>query len=152
MHRLLAVVAALVAALALAACGGGDEDKAMSKDEYKKEAQRINDASEGDFETALKTAQSKDPDEALTGVRQIGTTVDEAVTKFEGLEPPEEYKAIHGRYVGALRTVGDRADAVEQAAEQKDRARIEQSLSSFQQSLVDGAKTGDEFDKQVGTT
>ena len=37
MQRLLAVMAAFVAALALAACGGGDEDKAMSKEEYKKE-------------------------------------------------------------------------------------------------------------------
>jgi hypothetical protein len=140
-----------VAALALVACGG-DEDKAMSKDEYKKEAQKIADKFETDFQAAQKNLQAGDPQEALTGIQQLGTLSGEASSKFDKLEPPEEYKDVQGRLVGSLRTLDKRADEFEQAVDAKDKARVEQAGTAFEQAAGEVEKVGQEFDKKVGTT
>jgi hypothetical protein len=150
-NRIPAVAAALAAALTLAACGG-DDDGALSKDDYKKEAQSISDKFETDARGAIENATSKDPAESLTGVQQLGGSSDEAADKLDKLEPPEDFKDVHGRLLGALRTLGDRADGLEQAVDQKDQAGARQALTSFQQSLQEVDKIGTEFDRKVGTT
>ena len=152
MHRVLAVMATLVAALALVACGGDDEGGAMSAEDYKKESQAISDKVETDFQSGIENAKSDDPNESLTGVRQIGNSANEAAGKLDELEPPEEFKGVHGQLVGSLRTLSQRADSLEQAVDQKDEARAKEALTSFQQSLSDVDKIGTEYDKKVGTT
>jgi len=66
--------------------------------------------------------------------------------------PPEEYKDVHGKLAGTLRTLGERGDKVEQAAEDKDEAAIDAAVTSFQQGIQELDSVGSEFDKKVGTT
>lgn len=151
MQRIWALTAAFVVALALAACGGDDGGGAMSKDEYRKQAQAISDKAETDFQSGIEKGTSQDPMESLAGVRELGTASDEAAQKLEELEPPDDYKDVHDRLVGSLRTLGDRADAFEQAVEARDQARAQETLTAFQQSLQEVNRIGDEYKKQVGT-
>jgi hypothetical protein len=144
-------IALICSALSVAACGGDDSD-ALSKEDYKQQAQQISDDYETDAAPALKAAQSKDPAESLTGVKQLATSSTETADKLDELEPPEEYSDVHGRLVGSLRTVGQRGDKVEQAAEAQDEAAITPAVESFQQGILELDRVGDEFDKTVGTT
>jgi hypothetical protein len=148
--RALAAIAVLVAALSFVACGGGD--KAMSKDEYKKEAQKISDKADTDFQGALKNATSQDPQESLTGVNQMKTSATEAADALDKLDPPKDFKDVHGKLVGALRTMQKRGEAVDQAAKGDDKAAIQSAVQSFQQSIKELDTVGNEFDKKVGTT
>jgi len=145
------VIALVSCALAFAACGGDDSD-ALSKEDYKKQAQEISDAYETDAAPALKAAQSKDPAESLTGVKQLATSSTETADKLDELEPPDEYSDVHGKLVGTLRTVGERGEKVEQAAEAQDEAAITPAVESFQQGILELDRVGTEFDKKVGTT
>jgi hypothetical protein len=150
--RALGAIALVFSALAFAACGGDDDGGALSKEDYKKEAQEISDKYETDFESSLKNATSKDPQESLTGVKQIASSSTEAADNLDKLEPPEEFKDVHGKLVGALRTLGERGHTVEQVAEAKDEAAIDGAIQSFQQGIQDLDRVGTEFDKKVGTT
>lgn len=149
--RALAVSALLVAVFALAACGGG-EDEAMSKDEYRSQAQKISDKAEADFEGAIKNATSEDPEESLAGINQMKSISAEVATKLDTLDPPEEFKAVHGKFIGSLRALERRGDAVDKAAKGDDPNAISSAVESFQESLRELDTVGDEYDKVVGTT
>jgi hypothetical protein len=145
------VIALLVASLALAACGGDDSD-ALSKEDYREQAQQISDQYEKEATPALEAAQSKDPEESLTGVTELADRSTATANKLDPLEPPEEFKDVHGKLIGALRTVGERGEKVEQAAEAQDEAGIESAVQAFQQSLVELDRIGDEHEKTTGVS
>ena len=149
--RTLSALVLLIAAFALVACGG-DEDKAMSKEEYKTEAQKISDQAEGDFQAGLQNATSDDPEKSLAGINQLKGAASEAADKLDKLEPPEEFKAVHGKQLGALRTLSQRGEAVDKAAKGDDPNAISSAVESFQQSIKELDTVGTEFDKTVGTT
>jgi hypothetical protein len=150
--RAIGVIALLIASLALAACGGDDDDGALSKEDYRSQAQKISDEYEKEATPALEAAQSKDPEESLTGVTELADRSTSTANKLDPLEPPEEYKDVHGRLIGALRTVGQRGEKVEQAAEAQDEAAIESAVDAFQQSLVELDRVGDEHEKTTGVS
>jgi len=147
--RVLAAMALLVASVAFTACGGDD---GPSKDTYKEEAQKISDKFDTDFESSLKNATSEDPQESLTGVKQIAASAGEAADGLEELDTPEDYKDVSGKLVGSLRTLEERGAAVEKAAEAEDEAAITSAVESFQQGIQELEPVGNEFDKKVGTT
>jgi len=149
--RAIGAIALVFSALAFAACGG-DDSEGLSKEDYKKQAQEISDKFETDFQGSLKNATSQDPQESLTGVQQIASSSTETADNLDKLEPPEEYKDVQGKLVGTLRTLGERGDKVEQAAEDKDEAAIDAAVTSFQQGIQELDRVGSEFDKKVGTT
>ena len=151
MRAVVALTAAVTLTAGLSACGGG-EDEGASKDEYKKQAQQISDKLETDFQASLKNATSKDPQESLTGVNQITSAAREAADAMDGLEPPSEYEAVHGKLLGSLRTLVTRGEAVARAAEGDDVNALRQSVTTFQQGIRDLDAVGNEFDRTVGTT
>jgi hypothetical protein len=149
--RAIGVIALIVSALAFAACGGDDEG-ALSADDYREQAQEISDEFEADFEGSVPNATSEDPQKSLAGVKQIAQSSGEAARELDELEPPDEYQAVHDNLVGTLRTLEDRGEKVEQAAEGQDRAAIQSAVGSFQQGIRDLDRVGKEFDQKVGTT
>lgn len=150
MHRVPAVTAALVAALALVACGGGNDNN-LTEGDYRLQAQRVSDSFEQSFVPALEKSKSDDPQESLTGVKEIGSSADEAAQEIDKLEPPASFKDAHDKLTRTLVTVGDRADAFERAIAAKDRAQADRTQSSLQQSIVELDQVGTEFDQKVGT-
>ena len=151
--RVLGVIAVCVSALAFAACGGGDDDSgALSKEDYRNQAQKISDEYEKQGAPALEAAQSKDPEESLAGVVELADASTAAANKLDPLEPPEEWESAHNKLIGALRTVGERGKKVEEAAEAKDEAGIKSAVNAFQQSIVELDRIGDEHEKTTGVS
>jgi hypothetical protein len=149
--RAIGVIALIVSALAFVACGG-DDDGALSAEDYREKAQQISDEFEADFEGSIPNATSEDPQKSLAGVKQIAQSSGQAADALDDLEPPEEYSDVQDKLVSGLRTLGERGDKVEQAAESQDRAVIQSAVESFQQGIRDLDRVGKEFDQKVGTT
>ena len=149
MKRLWALVAALVAVVALSACGGGDEG--LSESEYREQSQQISDTFEGKFEPALQKSRTGGEEQQLEGIEELGTSSDEAAQELNKLEAPESFKDVHDKLVAALGKVGDGADALTEAAAAEDQGQIESTRTSFQQSLTELVRVGDEYDQKVGT-
>jgi DNA polymerase/3'-5' exonuclease PolX len=147
--RLLAALAAMVAVVSFVACGGDD---AMSKDDYKKEAQKISDKVDADFQAALPNATSSDPEKSLAGVNQIKVAAQDAADKLEDLDPPSDYKDVQGKLVGSLRTVQKHGEEVDAAVKAKDKQKAGTAVEALQQSIKDLDGIGNEFDQKVGTT
>ncbi|HXF97983.1 MAG TPA: hypothetical protein VNJ46_05150 [Gaiellaceae bacterium] len=112
-----AAVLALLAALALAGCGG---EGRLSKEEYEAKVravyaevqaafQRTN-AAGGELGERLADAQA-----ALRG----------AAEELEGVPPPEEVEEEHEEIVEGLRGYADDLDPVREAAERGDRAAVD---------------------------
>ena len=150
MHRVWAVMAALVAAIALSACGGGG-DEGLSESEYREQAQKISDTFESKFEPALQKSRTGGEEQQLEGIEELGTASDEASQELNKLEAPESFKDVHDKLAASLGKVGDGADALTEAAAAEDQQQIESTRTSFQQSLTELVQTGDEYDKKVGT-
>jgi hypothetical protein len=148
--RLLAVLAALAVAVPLAACGGDDDS--ASKDEYKKDAQAIADKLKADVGTAEQNLESREQPKIIAGLNQFRSSLTEATTNLEELEPPEDYKAVHDKLVGALRPVESDVQAVTEAIEAKDQARAQEAARKLQTDVQGLQQAGDEFDKTVGST
>ena len=143
-----AVIAAVIAAVALGACGG--EDK-LSEEDYRMRAQEVSDAFEKRFTPALQKSRTGGEGQQLEAIDELGSASDEASQELDKLEPPEAYKDAHQKLVDSLTTVGDRGDALQEAAAADDQARIEETRTAFQQSLQDLDTAGTEFDQKVGT-
>jgi hypothetical protein len=149
--RVLTAVAVLMAALSLVACGG-DDDKGLSKDDYKDKAQQISDKLETDQQTAQQNLQSGQDQEALTGLNQFKSALTDARTKLDDLEPPSDFKDVHDKLVAELQKSETSTQAVVDAAKSKDKAKVQTSLQDFQTNLQSLKSAGDAFDKKVGTT
>jgi len=148
-HRVWAVVAALVAAIALSACGGGNDE--LSESEYREQAQKISDTFDSQFAPAYEKAQSDDPDEALAGLEGVGESSDEASQELDKLQPPSEFQVVHDKLSDSLTTVGDRANVLEGAIATEDDAGAKEAQTPFAQSISDLERAGEEYDKKVGT-
>jgi hypothetical protein len=147
--RALTAVAVLVAALSFVACGGGD--KGLSKDEYKNKAQAISDKLKADLSSAQQNLKSGQDDQALTGLNQFKTSLDDAGNKLDGLEPPSDFKDVHNKLVDSLKQTEDSTQQVIDAAKAKDKAKVQTALQQFQSDLQSLNQAGDEYDKKVGT-
>jgi hypothetical protein len=142
-------VAALVAAVALSACGGGEDG--LSESEYREQAQKVSDTFDSKFGPALQKSRTGGEEQQLEGIEELGASSDEAAQELDKLQPPSEFQEVHDKLAGSLTKVGDGADALTQAAAAEDQEQIESTRTTFQQSLTDLQATGEEFDKKVGT-
>ena len=149
MIRFLAALAVMVAAVSFVACGGDD---GMSKDDYKKEAQKISDKVDADFQAALPDATSSDPAKSLGGVNKIKVAAQDAADKLEDLDPPSDYKDVQTKLVDALRTLQKHGEEVDSAVQAKDQQKASAAVEALQQSIKDLDGIGNEFDQKVGTT
>ena len=148
--RALTAIAVLVAALSLVACGGGD-NKGLSKDEYKNKSQAISDKLKSDLSSAQQNLQSGDDKQALSGLNQFKTSLTQARTDLEGLEPPSDFKDVHNKLVDSLKQTEASTQQVIDAAKSKDKAKAQTALQQFQTDLQTLNQVGGEYDKKVGT-
>jgi major membrane immunogen (membrane-anchored lipoprotein) len=148
--RALAALAVLVAALSLVACGGSD-NKGLSKTDYKNKSQAISDKLKADLSTAQQNLQSGKDTQALTGLNQFKSSLSDARTKLEGLDPPSDFKDVHNKLVDSLKQTESSTQQVIGAAQAKDKAKAQTALQQFQTDLQSLNQVGDEYDKKVGT-
>ena len=149
MHRVWAVMAALVAAIALSACGGGDEE-GLSEGEYREQTQKISDTFDSKFTPALEKSRTGGEEQQLEGIEELGASSDEAAQELDKVQPPDEFKQVHDKLSESLVKTGDGADALAEAAAAEDQGKIESTRTAFQQSLRDLQTAGSEFNQKVG--
>ena len=112
-------LAITVATLGLAACGGGGEEKAISKDEYLKRAQEVCKQGSTELEKAsvsafpeLKPGEKPTDDQIATFVRKtVVPEIRKQVKELRQLPPPE----------GAKKEVDDIYDALDQGLDKLDK-------------------------------
>src|SRR3712207_3730393 len=107
---------ALAVAAPLAACGGDDESGA-SKEDYRKEAQTIVDKLQTDVGSAQQNLNSREEQAVTTGIDQFRSSLTEAKTQLDELEPPVDFKQVHDKLIGELGTLEGDVQAVSDAIE-----------------------------------
>jgi hypothetical protein len=148
--RALTAIAVLVAALSFVACGSSD-DKGLSKEDYKNKSQAISDKLKTDLSTAQQNLQSGKDEQALARLNQFKSSLSDARTKLDGLEPPSDIEDEHNKLVDSLKQTEGSTQQVIDAAQAKDKAKAQTALQQFQTDLQSLNQTGDEYDKKVGT-
>jgi hypothetical protein len=148
--RSLGAIALLLCAVAFAACGGGGDD-GLSKGDYKNKSQQISDKLETDLQTAQQNLQGGGQ-EALTGLNQFKSSITDARTKLDALDPPKDFEDVHTKLVNSLKQVEGTTQQLLDAAAAKDQAKAQTAAQQFQTDLQALQSAGNEFDKKVGTT
>ncbi|MGI8460812.1 MAG: hypothetical protein ACR2OC_04120 [Solirubrobacterales bacterium] len=143
---------AVIATLALVACGGDDEESTstatatteeVSADEYEAEANAVLDPLNGELEGAGAAAANPDSPEAyVTAIEDVQGVVDGAVADLDAITPPENVAAPHDQVISALEEFGSALDPIKDAAESGD----EQELTA---AALDLAPVLEEFAAEV---
>jgi len=125
----LAVLAAVAAPVALAGCGGRDEDA----DRYVGQVNRAQETFADRFATIQRrlTATST-PQEDRRALRDFRTATDTIVSELRAIRPPERVKDLHGRLIAAVAAYGteiDRARRLLARGDQEEVARARTQLS-----------------------
>jgi len=140
MRRLPVLLATLLAlVLVTAGCGGSDNDKATSKQDYGKQL-----AAAG--QTLQKTfADIGDATGSTTSSKQIGdrldkgaSALDDAAAKFGAITPPAEAKSAHQKLVDGLKELAGVFRKGADAARKNDTATLTKALQGLASS--DGVK------------
>jgi ribosomal protein S20 len=147
--RALTAVAVLVAAVSFVACGS--DDKGLSKSDYKNKSQQISDKLKTDLASAQKNLQSGEDTQALAGLNQFKSSLSDARTKLDALEPPSDFTDVHNKLVDSLKQTEASTQQVIDAAKSKDKAKAQTALQQFQTDLQSLNSVGNEYDKKVGT-
>jgi hypothetical protein len=101
---------ALVLAIAVAGCGGGER---LSKAEYQQKLK----AAGVELSAASKSlAQATTGPQFAAGVEQVQDGMRKVADDLDGLNPPEDVDAANDRLVNALRGLADEFDKVKEAA------------------------------------
>jgi len=142
-------MAVLVAAMVLAACGGGEDS--LSEGDYREQSQKISDTFDQAFQPALAKGKSKDdPQESLEGVEEVGSACDEAAQELDKLQPPDKFADVQDKLVDSLTSVGDKADEFQQAVAANDRAKAESLQKALETSVAELISAGNQFNQTVG--
>jgi hypothetical protein len=118
-----AVVAALAIVAAGCGGGGGGGGGALSKEEYSSQLNKI--CTElNDKNKAIGDPQSID--EVVTKGPQLQDAFQSAIDEVENLNPPDELKDAHERFVSLGRQIHSKIDDLIAAAKKKDLAKAQQ--------------------------
>ena len=118
------VMGAVAAALAIVAAGcGGGGSKSLSKEEYSSQLNTI--CTElNDKNKAIGDPQSID--EVVTKGPQLQDAFQSAIDEVENLNPPDELKDAHERFVSLGKQIHSKIDDLIAAAKKKDLAKAQQ--------------------------
>ena len=127
--RLLALLLLIVVPLALTACGGSDK-----KDTYKKDAQKIANQVQADSTAAQSSFQGvTSPDQLVTAFNDYKTKLDKSISDFENLDPPDDIKDAHNKFVTDLKALSDDITKAVDALKTKDQAALTSLQTKVQQ-------------------
>jgi hypothetical protein len=119
----LAIAAVLALVLIAAGCGGGGGGKSLSKEEYSSQLNTI--CTElNDKNKAIGDPQSID--EVVTKGPQLQDAFQSAIDEVENLNPPDELKDAHERFVSLGKQIHSKIDDLIAAAKKKDLAKAQQ--------------------------
>jgi hypothetical protein len=143
--RKLALLAALVLAVpTLAACGDEQADK------YNEEGKKVVEQFQKDVQAAQANLQAqREPQGVADGIEQMRAAFDKAADGLSELDPPDDAKANHDKFVGQLRSFGPDFDRLATAAREEDEETIQGIQVSFQTKLAELQKTADALKKQL---
>lgn len=122
MTRIRCSALILIVAAAFAGCGGddeGDDNKALSYDDFGREADQIC-AATNDEVKPLSERLTGDPQNDAPILEELVTKQRSGVEDFKSLEPPEELKADFDEFVGISEEQLDTAEEAQTAAESGD--------------------------------
>ena len=144
---------AVLAALALPACGDDDDDsgdggEALSAEEY-----------DAEMEAALQTfaeldqlsaplANPESVEQYVTGVREIVTEIDGTVSDLEAIEPPENVSEEHDELISAVEAYRDVFPPVADAAEAGDNAALQSGATDLQAAAFEFQETATDLDQR----
>jgi len=129
LRRTSTAAALTIAALATASCGG--EDK-LSKQEYIAAAEKVCKDVEGKID-AIEQPQSADGLKDYVG--KIKPLLDDAITRFEDLEPADEVKGDAEALLGSTRDARKLADALTDTSDQAEVQRLSQAAGQKEQAI-----------------
>lgn len=142
LKRKTALVAA-TAALAIAGCGGDDDDggdsgEALSAEDYATEIESIL-TTFGEESIALGTelSSAQTPEELRSGVADLQALTQTAVDDLNAITPPEDAAEGHDTLTGALEGYLDDIETLASAVESDDPQEAEDAALAFQEAAVD---------------
>ncbi len=141
--RRAAIAPTLVLALAAAGCGGGGGSKALSKEEYGSQLNRIcKDAATEEQQIGTPTS----PAELVKAGPKLKDALDGAIAKAEKLQPPDELKTMADKFIAESKQLSDLLDQIIGAAKKNDLVTLARLGAQAQSIGTDAATVG----KQLG--
>ncbi len=142
LKRKTALVAA-TAALAIAGCGGDDDDggdsgEALSEEDYATEIESVL-TTFGEESIALGTelSSAQTPEELRSGVDDLQALTQTAVDDLNDITPPEDAAEGHETLTGALEGYLSDIETLASAVESDDPQEAEEAALAFQEAAVD---------------
>ena len=147
MLRVLALMFALVvAAPTLAACGSDEKTE-----KYDSDGKKVVDQFQTDVQAVQTKLQSagQDPEAVASGIEEMRGAFDKAANGLSELDPPEDAKPTHDKFVSQLRAFGPDLNSLATAAREQDAEKVQQLQGSFQSRLAELQQTADDLKKQL---
>ncbi|MDX6588361.1 MAG: hypothetical protein QOI31_2834 [Solirubrobacterales bacterium] len=141
LKRKTALVAA-TAALAIAGCGGDDDDggsgEPLSAEDYATEIEDVL-VSFGEASVALGTelSSAESPEELRSGVDELQSLTQTAVDDLNAITPPEDAAEGHETLTGALEGYLSDIESLAEAVESDDPEAAQEAALQFQEAAVD---------------
>jgi hypothetical protein len=141
-----AIAAAAVFALPIAGCGGSDK-----KDQYKQDAEKAAVKFKASAEKATTQLQGgKDLKGKVPGLVAFKSSVDKLATDLDGLDPPDNVKALNDEAVVELRTLSGDLSKFEVAAKANDQGKAQSLAPKLQADQTKLQATLEKLDAQAG--
>jgi lantibiotic modifying enzyme len=143
--RMLAIVAALALAVpTLAACGNSKAD------DYNSQGKKVVNQFQKDVEAAKTNLQGQQsPEGVAQGIEQMKGAFTKAADGLDKLDPPDDAKANHEKFVSQLRDFGPQLDKLAKAVREKDAQALGEIQTTFQAKLQELEKTSNDLKKQL---
>jgi hypothetical protein len=144
---------AVLAALALPACGDDNEDgsnggESLSAEEYDAEMEAALQTFAELDELSAPLANPESVDQYVTGVREIVTRIDGTVTDLEAIAPPENVATMHDELIVAVEAYRDVFPPVADAAEAGDKAALQTGAADLQAAALEFQETVTNLDQR----
>ncbi len=157
MKRLI-VMATVVAALAVAGCGGGDDSSsdALSEDDYATQVTGVLAELGPQLQSVgSEIAQQTQVDQIVSGLQQTEDLLQGASDDLDAIEPPESVADAHQQLIDAVDSFGDSTATFREAAEEgkpdeSDVSAFQEAGQQFQTELGDVVTQFQDADIQLG--